>query len=81
MISIGAFSFKVVDVFDNVIMEEFESIREEVEAHEDAIQGFFEYVDRTWIGRRIGLTRKRPLFPVPSWNHHATLLTGELSAF
>jgi hypothetical protein len=67
-------------VYDNVILEELEGIRQELEAHEDRIGGFFEYVDRTWIGRRIGITRKKPMFPPPSWNHHATLLACKLYA-
>ncbi len=61
-------------VYDNVILEEFEGIRQGVEAHEDWIAAFFEYIDRTWIGRGIGLRRKRPLSSTSSWNHNATLL-------
>ncbi len=65
-----------MEVYDTVILVELDTIREELEANEDSLVAFFEYFDRTWVGRRLGVTMKKALFPVPSWNHHQTLLTG-----
>jgi hypothetical protein len=63
-------------VYETVILAEFEDIREELQANEDAIIAFLEYFEKTWVGRRLSRTRKRALFPVPAWNHHKSLLTG-----
>jgi hypothetical protein len=37
---------------------------------------YLEYVERTWVGRRLGRTRRAGLFPISSWNHYNTFLTG-----
>jgi hypothetical protein len=67
----------VADVYETVILMEFEDIREQLAATEDEILNYLEYVERTWVGRRLGgRTRKTALFLIPSWNHHNTFLTG-----
>jgi hypothetical protein len=72
----------VADVYETVILMEFEDIREQLAANEDEILNYLEYVERTWVGRRLGgRTRKTALFPIPSWNHHNTFLTGQSLSF
>ncbi len=66
-----------MEVYETVILVELDAVREQVEVQEDSVAGFFDYFERTWIDLRIGLTRKRPMFSVPTWNHHQTLLTGK----
>jgi hypothetical protein len=64
-------------VYDTVIVTEMENIREQLEGHEESVDAFMDYVERTWLGRFIRGTRKRPLFPIPTWNHHVTLQQGK----
>jgi hypothetical protein len=64
-------------VYESVILTEYEdNLRQHLVADEENVDAFLEYFERTWIGRRLGHTRKKPLYPVSSWNHHNSLLTG-----
>jgi hypothetical protein len=63
-------------VYECVILADFEDIREQLGTSEDSVHAYLEYVERTWIGRRLGRTTKKPLFPIAAWNHHNSLLTG-----
>jgi hypothetical protein len=63
-------------VYENVILDEFEKMRETLGSNEDTVISFLDYFERTWIGRALGRTRRKPLFPVSSWNHYESLLTG-----
>jgi hypothetical protein len=67
----------VPEVYDSVIMVEYESIREQLGPQDDQVIAFLEYFERTWIGRRLGMTRRKALFPPSSWNHYTSILTGK----
>jgi hypothetical protein len=66
----------VLEVYKNVILGEFEMHREQFGLEEDAVISFLDYVERTWVGRRMGRSSYKSLFPIPSWNHHTSILTG-----
>jgi hypothetical protein len=40
----------VPDVYDSIIMVEYESIREQLGPQDDQVIAFLEYFERTWIG-------------------------------
>jgi hypothetical protein len=61
-----------------VILGEFEMQREQFGSQEDAVISFLEYLERTWVGRRLGVRSIKPLFPIPTWNHHDSILTGRV---
>jgi hypothetical protein len=63
-------------VYETVVLTEFEDIREQLRYDEDTVLMYLEFVERTWVGRRLGQTRKAGLFPISSWNHYNTFLTG-----
>ncbi len=67
---------QVQEVYETVILAEFEDVREQLEPNEDTVQSYLDYVERTWIGRRLGRATKKPMFPITSWNHYKSLLTG-----
>ncbi len=54
-------------MFDNVIMAEFEKVKEAFE-DPDKIMTFLVYMERCWVGRKVGLSIQKPRFPVSSWN-------------
>ncbi len=68
---------QVAEVYESVILVEFEEICHELVDHEDQVLAFLDYVEKTWIGRRLGRTRKKPLFAIASWNHHNSVLSGK----
>lgn len=57
-------------------MEEYESVTQTLD-DTDAILGFLSYLERTYIGKKVGRTTKPAKIPIASWNHYTTILREE----
>ena len=70
-----SFSFQVREVYDSVIMAEYERVKEAFE-EPDKILGFLDYVERCWLGRKLASSVKKPKFPVAIWNLFDSAISG-----
>ncbi len=46
--------------------------------YEVQLINFMAYIMRTWIGRGTGPQRKKPMFPIQSWNKHEDVIMDKL---
>jgi hypothetical protein len=54
----------VLEVYENMIFGEFKMHREQFGLKEDTVISFLDYVERTWVGRRMGRSSYKSLFPI-----------------
>ncbi len=45
---------QVAEVYESVVLVEFEKIHHELVDHKDRVLAFLDYVEKTWIWRRLG---------------------------
>ena len=66
---------QVRDVYVSEIFGEYEKVKTQFEEPSTVLR-FLEYFERTYLGKSVGASFKKARFPIPSWNHHESILTG-----
>ena len=71
---------KVQVAFDTVVQAQYKRLQEEdiYDDYEVQLISFMAYITRTWIGRGTGPQRKKPMFPIQSWNKHEDVIMDKL---